>query len=77
MLQVFVDELFQDVCSYSSLTLFHTNILYPSSVIDQQYQTRPLMAEALASRDTVQISSPVLTEGQQMECTATEGNSGI
>jgi transcription initiation factor TFIID subunit 2 len=46
--QVFVDELFQDVCSYSSLTLFHTNILYPSSVIDQQYQTRPLMAEALA-----------------------------
>jgi len=47
---VFVDELFQDVCSYSSLTLFHTNVLYPSSVIDQQYETRPLMAEALAAQ---------------------------
>lgn len=48
--QVFVDELFQEVCSYSSLSLIHTNLLYPSSVIDQQYETRPILAEALAAQ---------------------------
>jgi len=48
--QVFVDELYPDICSYSSLTLFNTNILHPTSVIDQQYETRKMLAEALATQ---------------------------
>jgi len=48
--QVFVDELFPTVCCYSSLTFFNTKILHPTAVIDQQYQTRQLMTEALATQ---------------------------
>jgi len=48
--QVFVDQLFQDVCHYSTLTIFNTNILHPSAVIDQTYQTRKIMALALAAQ---------------------------
>ena len=38
--QVFVDEVYPTVNSYSSLTIFNTNILHPTAVIDQQYETR-------------------------------------
>jgi len=48
--QVFVDQLFQDVCHYSTLTIFNTNILHPSAVIDQTYETRKIMALALAAQ---------------------------
>jgi len=48
--QVFVDQLFQDVCHYSTLTIFNTNILHPSAVIDQTYETRKTMALALAAQ---------------------------
>jgi len=48
--QVFVDQLFQDVCHYSTLTIFNTNILHPSAVIDQTYTTRKIMALALAAQ---------------------------
>jgi len=48
--QVFVDQLFQDVCHYSTLTIFNTNILHPSAVIDQTYETRKVMALALAAQ---------------------------
>ena len=42
--QVFVDELFQDVCHYSTLTIFNTSILHPTAVIDQTYETRQVPA---------------------------------
>lgn len=48
--QVFVDQLFQDVCHYSTLTIFNTNILHPSAVVDQTYETRKTMALALAAQ---------------------------
>eukprot|EP00092_Neocalanus_flemingeri_P004145 GFUD01004459.1.p1 GENE.GFUD01004459.1~~GFUD01004459.1.p1 ORF type:complete len:1158 (-),score=326.72 GFUD01004459.1:100-3573(-) len=48
--QVFVDQLFQDVCHYSTLTIFNTDILHPSAVIDQTYETRKIMALALAAQ---------------------------
>jgi len=48
--QVFVDQLFQDVCHYSTLTIYNTNILHPSAIIDQTYETRKIMALALAAQ---------------------------
>ena len=47
---MFVDELFQDVCHYSTLTIFNTAILHPTAVIDQTYETRKIMALALAAQ---------------------------
>jgi len=48
--QVFVDQLFQPACHYSTLTIFNTNILHSSAVIDQQYETRKMMTLALAAQ---------------------------
>jgi len=48
--QVFVDELFQDACHYSTLTIYNTAVLHPSAVIDQTYETRKLMAVAVAAQ---------------------------
>ena len=48
--QVFVDELFQEACHYSTLTIYNTSVLHPSAVIDQTYETRKLMAVAVAAQ---------------------------
>ena len=47
---MFVDELFQDACHYSTLTIYNTAVLHPSAVIDQTYETRKLMAVAVAAQ---------------------------
>ena len=48
--QVFVDQLSEDICHYSTLTLFNTKILHSSAVIDQTYETRKLLARGLAAQ---------------------------
>lgn len=48
--QVFVDEAFSDVASYSTLTIMSTTIMSPSAIIDQTYETRKLVTEAVAQQ---------------------------
>ena len=48
--QVFVDQLFQEVCHYSTLSVYSTNILHSSAVIDQTYESRKLLALGLAAQ---------------------------
>ena len=48
--QVFVDQLFEDVCHYSTLSIYNTNILHSSAVIDQTYESRKILALGLAAQ---------------------------
>ncbi|XP_072045257.1 LOW QUALITY PROTEIN: transcription initiation factor TFIID subunit 2-like [Amphiura filiformis] len=48
--QVFVDEAFVDAAAYMSVTIFNTNLLHSSRIIDQTFLTRRLMAQALAEQ---------------------------
>ena len=45
---VFVDCLYEDVCNYSTLGLFSTNLLHSSRVIDQVMSTRRIVSKAVA-----------------------------
>ena len=46
--QVFVDEAFNELGSYASMSILNTNMLLSSAIIDQVYITRKLMAETIA-----------------------------
>lgn len=47
---VFVDHAYQDVCSYSTLGIVSTNLLYSPRVIDQVFPTRFALAQVLAKQ---------------------------
>ncbi|KAF0292861.1 Transcription initiation factor TFIID subunit 2 [Amphibalanus amphitrite] len=46
--QVFVDETYEDVSSYATLSILSVNLLCPPQVIEQVYETRRCLALALA-----------------------------
>ncbi|XP_030839037.1 transcription initiation factor TFIID subunit 2 [Strongylocentrotus purpuratus] len=48
--QVFVDEAYDDSQAYASMAIFSTNLLHSARIIDQTFETRRLLAEALASQ---------------------------
>ncbi|KAK3090048.1 hypothetical protein FSP39_008810, partial [Pinctada imbricata] len=48
--QVFVDESYDEVASYATMTIFSTNLLHSSRIIDQTIETRKCMAAAVASQ---------------------------
>lgn len=48
--QVFVDETDVDVHSYATMSVFSTNLLFSSAIIDQTYITRKAMAQAIAEQ---------------------------
>ncbi|CAC5377567.1 TAF2 [Mytilus coruscus] len=48
--QVFVDESFIDMDPYATMTIFSTNLLHSSRIIDQTIETRTLMAAAVAEQ---------------------------
>ncbi|KAK6179586.1 hypothetical protein SNE40_011910 [Patella caerulea] len=48
--QVFVDESYADAMSYATMTIFSTNLLHSSRIIDQTFMTRTLMAKAVAQQ---------------------------
>ncbi|XP_076092140.1 transcription initiation factor TFIID subunit 2-like isoform X2 [Mytilus galloprovincialis] len=48
--QVFVDESFIDMDPYATMTVFSTNLLHSSRIINQTIETRTLMAAAVAEQ---------------------------
>ncbi|ESP05566.1 hypothetical protein LOTGIDRAFT_228096 [Lottia gigantea] len=48
--QVFVDESYADVSVYATMTIFSTNLLHSSRIIDQTFHTRNFMAQAVAQQ---------------------------
>ena len=48
--QVFVDETYSDAQTYSSMTIFNTNLLHSKHIVDQTYETRRVLARSLAEQ---------------------------
>uniref|UniRef100_T1JF23 Transcription initiation factor TFIID subunit 2 n=1 Tax=Strigamia maritima TaxID=126957 RepID=T1JF23_STRMM len=48
--QVFVDEAYDDIQPYATMTILNTNLLHTASIIDQTYISRKLMAQAVAEQ---------------------------
>ncbi|XP_071965911.1 transcription initiation factor TFIID subunit 2-like [Antedon mediterranea] len=48
--QVFVDEAFVQADTYSTMTIFNTNLLHTRRVIDQTFETRTILTQALAEQ---------------------------
>ncbi|XP_072170420.1 transcription initiation factor TFIID subunit 2-like [Diadema setosum] len=48
--QVFVDEAYDDSTIYASMAVFSTNLLHSAQIIDQTFETRRLLSEALAAQ---------------------------
>ncbi|XP_052776335.1 transcription initiation factor TFIID subunit 2-like isoform X2 [Mya arenaria] len=48
--QVFVDEAYEDAQSFATMTIFSTNLLHSSRIIDQTIITRKYMASAIAQQ---------------------------
>ncbi|XP_077993072.1 transcription initiation factor TFIID subunit 2-like [Glandiceps talaboti] len=48
--QVFVDQAYVESAAYASMTIFNTNILHSSQIIDQTFKSRCLMAHAVAEQ---------------------------
>ncbi|XP_076803632.1 transcription initiation factor TFIID subunit 2-like [Clavelina lepadiformis] len=48
--QVFVDETYQEVLPYASVSLFNTNLLFSKIVLDQTPITRKVMGKAIAEQ---------------------------
>lgn len=48
--QVFVDEADVPVHAYATMSILSTNLLHPSSIVDQTYITRNSMAQAIAEQ---------------------------
>ncbi|XP_067032704.1 transcription initiation factor TFIID subunit 2-like isoform X1 [Acropora muricata] len=48
--QVFVDQAYDILSPYSSMTIFNTSLLHSSRIIDQGFQTRKFLSQALAEQ---------------------------
>lgn len=48
--QVFVDEVAYDFKSYATMSILNTNLLHSAVIIDQVYETRKIMAQAIAEQ---------------------------
>ena len=48
--QVFVDESYEEMSCYASLSILNTNLLLSSAIIDQVYITRKKMAETIGKK---------------------------
>ncbi|KAL0273010.1 UNVERIFIED_CONTAM: hypothetical protein PYX00_005790 [Menopon gallinae] len=48
--QVFVDEAYEDVCAYATMSILSTNLLHSPAIIDQTVITRKAMAQAIAEQ---------------------------
>ncbi|CAL1530604.1 unnamed protein product [Lymnaea stagnalis] len=48
--QVFVDEAYCEVATYSTMSILSTNLLHPPNIIDQTMASRQLMATAVAQQ---------------------------
>uniref|UniRef100_A0A2C9LKD2 Transcription initiation factor TFIID subunit 2 n=1 Tax=Biomphalaria glabrata TaxID=6526 RepID=A0A2C9LKD2_BIOGL len=48
--QVFVDEAYCEVSTYSTMSILSTNLLHPTNIIDQTMASRQLMATAVAQQ---------------------------
>lgn len=48
--QVFVDQAYDILSPYASMTIFNTSLLHSSRIIDQGFQTRKFLSQALAEQ---------------------------
>lgn len=67
--QVFVDEAYGDCISYASMSIFDVNLLHSKHIIDQTYDTRNILASAIAK----QFFGTFITMNAYSDCWLTRG----
>ena len=78
--QVFVDESYEEMSCYASLSILNTNLLLSSAIIDQVYITRKKMAETIGKKKhaleiyMTNFASSLLRENSLKQTTGTRSN---
>ena len=77
--QVFVDESYEEMSCYASLSILNTNLLLSSAIIDQVYITRKKMAETIGKKKHAleiydKFASSLFRENSLKQITGTRSN---